>query len=88
MDGDCLTMTLDHANRTVWPFQGWACLPWAAWPSLCLSFSLAYNLTVRHVPFQRYLLPLLVFGAVSQLPAMIASWGGALSPSTSSLPCF
>ena len=35
-------------------------------------FLLAYNLTVRRVPFQRYALPLLAFGVVSQVPAMVA----------------
>ena len=65
------TMTLDHANRTVWPFQGWAfAVGRLAFP--LFVFLLAYNLTVRRVPFQRYPLPLLMFGIMSQLPAMVA----------------
>ena len=64
------TMTLDHANRTVWPFQGWAfAVGRLAFP--LFVFLMAYNLTVRRVPFQRYLLPLLAFGVVSQVPAMV-----------------
>jgi len=64
------TMTLDHANRTLWPFQGWAfAVGRLAFP--LFVFLLAYNLTVRRVRARRYLLPLLEFGAVSQLPVMM-----------------
>ena len=70
-------MTLDHANRTVWPFQGWAfAVGRLAFP--LFVFLMAYNLTVRRVPFQRYALPLLAFGMVSQFPAMVVLGRGLL----------
>ena len=63
-------MTLDHANRTLWSFQSWAfALGRFAFP--LFVFLIAYNLTVRQVPFQRYVVPLFAFGMTSQLPAMI-----------------
>jgi hypothetical protein len=62
-------MTLDHANRTLWPYQGWAfAVSRLAFP--LFVFLLAYNTTVRTVPVRRYLVPLLAFGVVSQLPAL------------------
>lgn len=64
------TMTLDHANRTLWPFQGWAfAVGRLAFP--LFVFLITYNLTVRRVPARRYLLPLLAFGLISQFPAMM-----------------
>lgn len=59
------TMTLDHANRSLWPYQGWA----FAVGRLALPlfvFLLAFNTTVRMVSPHRYVLPLLVFGVLSQ----------------------
>lgn len=64
-------MLLDHANRTLWSFQPWAfSLGRIAFP--LFAFLIAYNLTVRGVKPGRYVLPLLGFGVISQLPAMLA----------------
>lgn len=63
-------MTLDHANRSLWPYQDWAfAVGRLAFP--LFVFLLAYNTTARAVSPRRYLLPLLVFGTLSQPPAMI-----------------
>ena len=70
-------MTLDHANRTLWPFQGWAfTLGRLAFP--LFAFLVAYNLTVREVSARRYGLPLLAFGALAQFPSMGALDRGPL----------
>lgn len=63
------TMTLDHANRSLWPYQDWAfAIGRLAFP--LFVFLLAYNTTVRAVSARRYLLPLLVFGTLSQPPVV------------------
>lgn len=70
-------MTLDHANRSLWPFQGWAfALGRLAFPLFALLA--AYNLSVRGVSWRRYGLPLLAFGVLAQLPAMAALGRGPL----------
>lgn len=64
-------MLLDHANRTLWTFQPWAfALGRIAFP--LFAFLIAYNFTVRGVKPGRYIGPLLLFGIISQLPAMLA----------------
>lgn len=64
------TMTLDHANRSLWPYQGWAfAVGRLAFP--LFVFLLAFNTTVRMVPLRRYVLPLLVFGVLSQPPVFV-----------------
>lgn len=70
-------MLLDHANRTLWVFQSWAfALGRIAFP--LFAFLIAYNITVRGVRPGRYVLPLLVFGLISQIPAMLALGRGVL----------
>lgn len=70
-------MALDHANRTLWPFQGWAfALGRPAFP--LFAFLVAYNLSVRGVPWRRYGPPLLAFSVLAQLPAMAALGRGPL----------
>ena len=65
-----LTMTLDHANRTLWLSQDWAfAVGRLAFP--LFVFLMTYNIAVRRVPARRYFFPLLMFGAVSQFPAMV-----------------
>ena len=64
------TMTLDHANRALWPYQDWAfAVGRLAFP--LFVFLLAYNTTARTVSPRRYLLPLLAFGMLSQPPAFL-----------------
>ncbi len=64
-------MILDHANHTFWTFQPWAfTLGRIAFP--LFAFLIAYNIAVRYVKPERYALPLLLFGLVSQVPAMLA----------------
>lgn len=70
-------MTLDHANRALWPFQGWVfALGRLAFP--LFAFRTAYNPAVRGVSARRYGLPLLAFGALAQFPAMGALDHGPL----------
>jgi hypothetical protein len=64
-------MFLDHANRTLWSFQPWVyTLGRLAFP--LFAFLIAYNIAIRGAGARRYGLPLLVFGMVSQAPAMLA----------------
>ena len=64
-------MLLDHANRTLWTFQPWAfALGRIAFP--LFAFLIAYNVIVRGVKPERYVGPLLLFGVISQAPAMFA----------------
>lgn len=66
-----LLMLLDHANRSLWVFQPWAfALGRIAFP--LFGFLIAYNLAVRKVDADKYVKPLLLFGMISQLPAMLA----------------
>lgn len=66
-----LLMVLDHANRTLWSFKPWlSTLGRLAFP--LFAFLMAYNLTVRGISARRYWRPLLIFGVVSQAPAMLA----------------
>jgi len=67
------TMTLDHANRSLWPYQDWAfAVGRLAFP--LFVFLLAYNTTVRAVSPRRYLLPLFTFGTLSQRLPKPPSW--------------
>lgn len=64
-------MLLDHANSVLWGSQPWAyTLGRISYP--LFTFLIAYNVAVRGVKPQRYALPLLLFGIVSQGPAMLA----------------
>lgn len=66
-----LLMLLDHANRVLWGFQPWAyTLGRIAFP--LFAFLIAYNVAVRGVNPRRYVVPLLLFGVISQGPAMLA----------------
>lgn len=70
-------MLFDHTNRTLWTYQPWVmAIGRLAFP--LFAFLIAYNTTLRGVPFRKYLLPLLVFGVVSQVPAMLALDRGLL----------
>ena len=70
-------MFLDHANRTLWTYQPWImAIGRLAFP--LFAFLIAYNTTIRGTPLHKYLLPLVVFGAVSQGPAMLALDRGLL----------
>jgi TraX protein len=67
-----LSMVSDHVNRSLNPypleFPG-LLLAWfgrLAFPLFCLL--IAHNLTVRRVPWQRYVTPLLIAGLLSQWP--------------------
>lgn len=64
-------MLVDHANRSLWSFQPWAfALGRIAFP--LFAFLIAYNLAVRKVEASQYVGPLLLFGLLSQAPAMLA----------------
>lgn len=66
-----LLMLVDHANRLLWGSQPWLfTLGRVAFP--LFAFLIAYNLAIRGVPARRYALPLLLFGVISQGPAMLA----------------
>jgi hypothetical protein len=60
-----VTMTLDHANKTLWTFQpALFAVGRLAFP--LFVFLLAYNLERRGVPWRKYVIPLLAVGLLSQ----------------------
>ncbi|MGL4611276.1 MAG: TraX family protein [Trueperaceae bacterium] len=64
-------MTLDHANKMLWPFQNSLfVLGRLAFP--LFVFLLAYNLEVRKIPLQKYLVPLAITALVSQ-PILVSN---------------
>ena len=66
-----LLMLLDHTNRLLLGGQPWLyALGRVSFP--LFAFLIAYNVAVRGVAPRRYALPLLLFGVISQGPAMLA----------------
>jgi TraX protein len=60
-----VTMLLDHANKTLWTFQPFLFLVGRlAFP--LFIWLLGYNLEVRKAKWQKYFVPLMVIGLLSQ----------------------